>query len=79
MVAAQLSVTNQLEEGSVSGNFSDIGIYKDYRWVYNCREVPTATNLFQVDFVVVDPDGVQSSTLSALFYRPESKTGLGFH
>ncbi len=79
MIAAQLSVTNQLEDGSVSGNFNDIDIYKDYHWVYVCTEVPTATNLFQVDFVVVDPNGVQSSSLSALFYRPDSKKGLGLH
>jgi Tfp pilus assembly protein PilV len=78
MIAAQMSISNQLEVGSRSGTFSDIGIYEAYHWVYNCSEV-TTNGLFQMDFVVVDPNGVQSSSLSTLFYRPDSKHGMGVH
>ncbi|MGA2748923.1 MAG: hypothetical protein ABSG59_09125 [Verrucomicrobiota bacterium] len=74
MVAAQLSATNQLEEGSETGGFEDVPIYEGYKWVYDCREVAT-NGLYQVDFVVVDPGGNQCSTLSALFYRPETAQG----
>ncbi len=74
MVIAQLSTTNKLEEGSDSGTFQDVPIYKDYHWVTNTREVAT-NGLFQIDVVVVDPNGNQSSTLSALLYRPQSGNG----
>jgi hypothetical protein len=74
MVVAQLSATNKLEEGSQSGDFNEIPIYKDYKWVADLREVAT-NGLFQVDVVVVDGNGVQVSTLSALLYRPESDNG----
>ena len=73
MVVAQLSATNKLEEGSESGTFEDIPIYKDYRWVSNAREVAT-NGLFQIDVVVVDPNGAQSSILCVLLYRPDSDT-----
>jgi hypothetical protein len=74
MVVAQLSATNKLEEGSQTGAFDEIPIYKDYKWVADLREVAT-NGLFQVDVVVVDGNGVQVSTLSALLYRPESDNG----
>src|SRR5256885_1098652 len=34
MLAATLSLTNQLEEGAESGDFEDLapGLYRDYRW-----------------------------------------------
>ena len=76
MVAAELSQSNALEEGSFSGNFKDIDIYRNYHWVEDVRKV-TTNGLSQVDFVVVDPNGVQSSILSTLFYRPDSKNGMG--
>ena len=72
MVASQLSVTNKLEEGSQSGTFEDIGVYKDYRWQAELREVAT-NGLFQVDIGVFDGRGNQVSTLSALLYRPDSQ------
>jgi type II secretory pathway pseudopilin PulG len=74
MVLAQLSTTNKLTEGSDSGAFEDIPIYKGYRWVSDTREVAT-NGLFQVHVVVVDPNGTQSSILSALLYRPDSDKG----
>ncbi|HUD49468.1 MAG TPA: hypothetical protein VMR33_21760 [Candidatus Baltobacteraceae bacterium] len=74
MVVAQLSATNKLEEGSEAGTFEDIPIYQGYRWVSNSREVAT-NGLFQIDVVVVDPNGTQSSMLSVLLYRPDSDNG----
>jgi type II secretion system protein I len=74
MVVAQLSATNKLEEGSESGTFDDIPIYQGYRWVSSSREVAT-NGLFQIDVVVVDPNGTQSSMLSVLLYRPDSDNG----
>jgi Tfp pilus assembly protein PilV len=74
MVAAQLSLTNKMEEGSDSGNFGEI--YQGYRWVAQTREV-ASNGLFQVDITVYDTGGNPQSSLSALFYRPDSpKMGL---
>jgi type II secretion system protein I len=80
MVAAQLSATNKLEEGSESGTFQDIPIYQGYKWASNSREVAT-NGLFEVDVVVTDPSGNQSSILSVLLYRPDSGNGqtMGLH
>jgi hypothetical protein len=74
MAAGYYYVTNKIEEGSDSGDFSDIAGYEGYKWVSNAREVAT-NGLFQMDFVVVDPHGVQSSLLSVLIYNPESSAG----
>jgi type II secretion system protein I len=74
MILARLAATNMLTEGSDSGTFSDIPIYQGYKWVSDCREAAT-NGLFQIDVVVVDPNGVQSSMTSALLYRPASGNG----
>jgi hypothetical protein len=76
MIAAQMSISNQLDIGSSSGTFSDIGIYQAYHWVSDCEQV-TTNGLFQLDLVVVDPNGVQCSFLSTMLYRPDSKIGMG--
>ena len=77
MVAAQLSPTNKLEDGSDSGDFGEI--YKGYHWSTQTREAAT-NGLFLVDFVVYRPDGKPDSMMSALFYRPDSQTShLGLH
>jgi Tfp pilus assembly protein PilV len=78
MIAAAMTTSNQLEPGSLSGTFSEIGIYQSYHWVSDCRIV-TTNGLFALDFVVVDPNGVQVSSLSTLLYRPDSKMGMGVH
>lgn len=78
MIASQLSMSNQLDLGSMTGTFDDIPIYQAYHWVSDCQQV-TTNGLFKMDFVVVDPNGVEVSTMSTLFYRPDSKNGLGFH
>ena len=79
MVAAQLSLTNKLEEGSDSGDFRDIPIYEGYRWVSQTTEAAT-NGLFQVQFRVFSPSGRLDSTLTVLFYRPDSQgSHLGLH
>jgi hypothetical protein len=77
MIAAQLSLTNKLEEGSETGDFDDLadGIYPDYTW--ERETVFYASNgMFQVN-IGVFRDGNLESSMSTLFYRPESVTGIG--
>jgi len=77
MVAGQLSLTNKLQEGAESGDFGEI--YPGYRWQSQTTEAAT-NGLFQVEFAVINPSGRLDSTLTILFYRPESQTSrLGFH
>jgi Tfp pilus assembly protein PilV len=76
MVAAQLSLTNKLEEGNDAGNFGEV--YQGYRWISQTREAST-NGLFQVDFEVFTPEGRPESTLTVLFYRPDSISHMGLH
>ena len=72
MVAAQVSNTNKLYEGSQSGDFGNM--YQDYSWEAETYEPPGATNgLFQVD-IIVRRRGVQRpvDVMSIWLYRPES-------
>lgn len=71
MVAAQLSLTNQMEEGSDSGDFNDIPLYNGYRWISQTTEA-TTNGLYQVEIAVFDPNGKVDSTLTVLFYRPDT-------
>src|SRR5262245_19664776 len=51
LLAAALSLTNKLEEGTMSGTFEDIapGLYPGYSWARDAYEVGS-NGLFQVDF-----------------------------
>jgi Tfp pilus assembly protein PilV len=72
MVAAQISLTNKLYEGSQSGDFGNM--YQDYSWEADTYEPPGATNgLFQVD-IIVRCRGIQKpvDVMSIWLYRPES-------
>ena len=69
MLAAELSATNRLAEGSDSGDFGKI--YRDYRWSRVTTEVGT-NGLFQVDFVVTHTPTKRESAMSVLFYKPDS-------
>lgn len=69
MLAAELSATNRLAEGSDSGDFGKI--YRDYRWSRVITEVGT-NGLFQVDFVVTHTPTKRESAMSVLFYKPDS-------
>jgi hypothetical protein len=74
MVAGFYYATNQIQEGSDSGDFSDIAGYEGYKWVCDAQEI--TNGLFRMDFVVVDPHGVQCSTLKdVFFYKPASASG----
>lgn len=78
MLAAKLSLTNSLVEGSESGDFDDIypDIYPDYRWEREIYEVGT-NGLYRVDFLVMHRVGRKEvpTTMSILMYRPASVAG----
>jgi hypothetical protein len=80
MLAATLSLTNQLVEGVESGDFEDVapGLYSGYRWTSEITEVGS-NGLFQVDYVVQNDSpkkrGVTESKMSVLMFRPMSKPG----
>jgi Tfp pilus assembly protein PilV len=73
VLAAELSLTNKLEEGTDSGDFGDL--YPAYSWSRDIFET-SSNGLFQVDFVVFRQSQVDS-TMSVLLFKPESgaKTG----
>jgi hypothetical protein len=82
ILAATLSLTNQLEEGVESGTFEDLapGLYRGYRWTREVNEVGS-NGLFQVDFIVQGNFGKHRSSetrLSVLMFRPGSKPGKAF-
>lgn len=71
MVAAQLSLTNCLEEGSMTGDFEDL--YPDQTWEYVVSPLGTNNMLWVVDFFVYEKmkSGKQSvETMQVLFARP---------
>jgi len=73
LLAAELSITNKLEEGVENGNFGKL--HPDYEWQEKFYEVGT-NGLWQVDFTVYrkgdrsQPD----SRMSILMYSPQSQT-----
>jgi len=82
MLAASLSLTNQLEEGFESGDFRDLAgdLYRDYRWSREITEV-ASNGLFQVDFVITGKFGKRGSSeshMSVLMFRPASRPGKNF-
>ncbi len=82
MLAATLSLTNQLEEGVESGDFQDLApdLYRDYRWTREINEVGS-NGLFQVDFIIngrFGRRGISESKMSVLMFRPGSKPGKAF-
>jgi type II secretion system protein I len=71
-LAADLTLTNRLEEGVVSGDFGDQ--YPGYSWTRETYEVST-NGLFQVDFTVhweIEKRPLESK-MSILLYRPDSQ------
>ncbi len=82
VLAATLSLTNQLVEGVESGDFEDLcaGLYRDFRWTREVNEV-SSNGLFQVDFIVTGNFGKRrgsESRMSVLMFRPGSKVGSRF-
>ena len=81
VLAAQLSLTNRLEEGFDSGEFGDT--YPDILWSRTITEV-SSNGFFRVDFTVHEPthnrrSPVTERHLSILLYRPLTgpRIGLG--
>lgn len=70
MVAAELSMTNKLYEGSESGDFGEL--YPDYSWTRDTLLYGT-NGLFEVNIAVIKGNDVHSS-LTLLLFRPESPT-----
>lgn len=78
VLASELSLTNQLVEGSESGDLSEFmgKAYQGYSWEYAVQEVQS-NKLFQVDFTIYGPQASHPvvSQMSTLFYRPQSPAG----
>lgn len=81
LVAAPLTLTNQLIEGSESGDFEDFypGLYQGYTWSRDVMEVGS-NGLFQVDlYIYPDQKGrkknAEPTKMSILMYRPGSPPG----
>jgi hypothetical protein len=71
MLAAELSLTNKLYEGSDSGKFGEA--YPDYAWTREITEAGT-NGLFAVDFTVSRHGAARGSDthLTILLFRPDS-------
>jgi hypothetical protein len=77
LVAAELSLTNQMVEGTQSGDLGDLlgDSYKGYTWTYQIQEVQT-NKLFEADVAIERNDNHSIvSQDSFLFYRPDSPEG----
>ncbi len=59
--------TNQWQEGSDSGDFGEL--YPDYKWQSQTVEMLT-NHFYKVDFVIIHPDGVVETNISAFYWRP---------
>lgn len=80
VLAAQLSLTNRLEEGFDSGDFGDM--YPNCLWSRTITEV-SSNGLFRVDFTLHQATGNRQSALTErhltlLLYRPGSGGGVGY-
>lgn len=79
VLAAALSLTNQLIEGTESGDFEDFypGLYRGYSWSRDVYEV-SSNSLFQVDFYIykdAGKKGASETKMSVLMFRPGSPPG----
>lgn len=68
MVAAELSMTNKLYEGTESGDFGEL--YPDHSWTRDIMIYGT-NGLFEVNIAVLKKNDIDS-TLTILLFRPES-------
>lgn len=71
-LAAELSVTNRLEEGTDSGDFGEL--YPGLTWTRDIRKWRETNFLFQVDYIVLR-NGQPDSQMSVLLYRPDGTAG----
>ena len=72
MLASELSLTNQLVEGTQSGDFGDV--YPGSKWTAATTEV-MSNKLFEVDYVIQRADSDRPEKMSVLFFRPQSPAG----
>jgi hypothetical protein len=74
-LAADLYVTNRLEEGELTGDFGEL--YPEFRWRRTIQERET-NGLFQVEFIISGYSGGREMlyTNTLLLWRPESNRGL---
>ena len=75
LVIADLYQTNKLVEGIEEGDFGDL--YKNFKWRSSIQQVET-NGLFQVDFVIIHPNGAEEVNLSTQLWRPDSTAGSSF-
>jgi len=79
ILAAQVALSNVLEEGFESGDFGDLtDEFKGYTWERQIIEVGS-NGLFQVDFVVTKQDArgkAINETMSILMYKPGGRRRL---
>jgi len=77
-VASELSLTNQLIEGTLSGSLSEFlgKPYQDYQWTYAIEESQT-NKLFKVDIILQDDAQGRAvvSKITLLLFRPQSPAG----
>jgi hypothetical protein len=75
-VAAEISLTNRLEEGTLSGDFGDLK--PGASWVADTT-LYASNGLYQVDIVVDWPENgvVTQKKTSILLYRPASAQRIG--
>ena len=80
-LAAELSLTNILQEGAESGDFGDL--YPGVTWTREIVEV-SSNGLYRVDFTVMQPPLNRRSkapasveTMSILLYRPFTGARIG--
>jgi Tfp pilus assembly protein PilV len=75
-VLAQFATSNQLVEGTYSGNLSEsLGdAYREYNWTAEVAEVAT-NKLFGVECVVQAGNREIISDMTTIFYRPHSPAG----
>ena len=77
-LVSQLSLTNQLIEGTYSGNLGDVlgKAYNEYKWTGVITEV-ASNHLYQADYVIQYANGSRDvlSRTTTLLYRPQSPPG----
>ena len=80
LLAAALTLTNKLEEGTASGDFEEFypGLYSGYNWTREVYEA-ASNGLFQVDFTIYQSSvkkGASETKMSILMFRPGSPSRL---
>jgi len=71
MLAAELSLTNRLEEGTEIGDFGEL--YPEYTWQRDINFYAT-NGLYQVTYTIFKDNSINpDSTMDLLMFRPETR------